>query len=367
MRILYDGDIYTLQPAGGITRYFESLISRLPADFEVSILVGDSINSQYPPHPNRKILEYNGFHQTPAQHHLGRYYSSFRNRLRRATLARKSFDVCHPTYYTRVSREGYRCPVVITVWDMIHELFSAELDPNGGFAEQKRKAIEAAQKVICISENTRTDLLERYSIPESKVVVTHLASELDRSLADGSEVVPSRPYFLYVGKRDGYKNFDGLLEAFAKLVSQRPGLALCIVGGPLDDSENKRLAGLGLSDHIEYYGYPSDNHLAKLYRCSVALVYPSLYEGFGLPPLEAMACGSVAVVCRTSSIPEVVGDAGVYFDPKSPNELTDIMDSLSRDETMRESLVLKGREQAKKFTWERTVAQTVDAYRAAGG
>src|SRR6266436_4158415 len=122
MRILYDGDIYTLQAAGGITRYFESLIRRLPADFDVSLLIGDSINSQYPPHPNLKILEYGGFNQRPIPDRLGRYYSRLRSRWQRAALSRKLFDVCHPTHYTRVSQEWYRWPTVITVWDMIHEL-----------------------------------------------------------------------------------------------------------------------------------------------------------------------------------------------------------------------------------------------------
>ena len=193
----------------------------------------------------------------------------------RATLERTRFDVIHPTYYTLLNDraiDSYRGPVVITVWDMIHELFQAELDPAGGFVAQKRRAIEAAQRVICISESTRTDLLDRYPIPESKVVVTHLASELDESLAHGSEIVPARPYFLFVGRRGGYKNFDGLLKAFAKVVSKRPELALCIVGEPLEHSDNKRIADLGLSDHIEYYGYPSDEHLARLYHCSRALV-----------------------------------------------------------------------------------------------
>ena len=370
MRILYDGNIYALQPAGGITRYFGSLISRLPDNFAPSLVLGHTLNSNYPPHRNLKVLQYDEFHRLPFSYRLSLNYSKIRDRAMRAGLARTRFDVIHPTYYTLLEDraiDSYRGPVVITVWDMIHELFRAELDPDGGFAAQKRRAIEAAQRVICISENTRTDLLDRYPIPENKVVVTHLASELDESLAHGSEVVPARPYFLFVGRRVWYKNFDGLLKAFAKVVSKCPELALCIVGEPLEDSENKRIADLGLSDRIEYYGYPNDEHLAKLYRCSRALVYPSRYEGFGLPPLEAMACGTVAVVCRTSSIPEVVGDAGVFFDPDSGDDLTDILDYLSRDESMRENLILKGRDQAKKFTWERTVAQTIEAYRAAGG
>jgi glycosyltransferase involved in cell wall biosynthesis len=369
MRILYDGNIYALQPAGGITRYFGSIISRLPDDFEPSLVLGHKLNANYPPHRNLKVLQYDEFHQLSFSYRLSLHYSKLRDRAMRARLARTRFDVIHPTYYTLLEArpiDSYRGPVVITVWDMIHEIYPAELDPDGGFAAQKKRAVEAAEIVICISESTKNDLLETYSMPESKVVVTHLASELDESISHGPEVVPARPYFLFVGRRGGYKNFDGLLRAFTQVASAHPDLALCVVGSPLEDSENRYIDGLGLSDRIEHYGYPNDRHLAKIYRHSLALVYPSRYEGFGLPPLEAMACGTVAVVCRTSSIPEVVGDAGVFVDPDSEDDLTDVLDSLLRDQTMRERLIFKGREQAKKFTWERTVAQTIEAYRAAG-
>jgi glycosyltransferase involved in cell wall biosynthesis len=369
MRILYDGNIYALQPAGGITRYFGSIISRLPDDFEPSLVLGHKLNENYPPHRNLKVYQHDEFHQLALSYRLSLQYSKLRDRAMRARLARTRFDVIHPTYYTLLDDrpvDSYRGPVVITVWDMIHEIYRAELDPDGAFAALKKKAVEAAAIVICISESTKNDLLAMYSMPESKVVVTHLASELDASLSHGPEQVPARPYFLFVGRRGGYKNFAGLIRSFASLSPKHPDLAICVVGSPLDDDEQKHLAGLGLSERIEYYGYPSDQQLAKLYRHSLALVYPSRYEGFGLPPLEAMACGTVAVVCRTSSIPEVVGDAGVFVDPDSDDHLTDVLETLARDERTRKELILKGAEQAKKFTWERTVAQTIEAYRQAG-
>jgi glycosyltransferase involved in cell wall biosynthesis len=369
MRILYDGNIYALQPAGGITRYFGSIISRLPEDFEPSLVLGHKLNENYPPHRNLKVFQHDQFHRLSLSYRLSLQYSKLRDRAMRARLSRTRFDVIHPTYYTLLDDrpvDSYRGPVVITVWDMIHEIYPAELDPDGAFAALKKRAVEAAEIVICISESTKNDLLNMYSMPDSKVVVTHLASELDVTLSYGSDPVPARPYFLFVGRRGGYKNFAGLLGSFAKLATKHPDLAICVVGSPLDDGEHKQIAELGLSDRIEHYGYPGDRQLAKLYRHSLALVYPSRYEGFGLPPLEAMACGTVAVVCRTSSIPEVVGDAGVFVDPDSDDDLADVLDTLARDQGLREELILKGREQAKKFTWERTVAQTIEAYQMAG-
>jgi glycosyltransferase involved in cell wall biosynthesis len=259
---------------------------------------------------------------------------------------------------------SHRAPTVLTVWDMIHELFSEAMDPAGAHAELKRSAILAADRIICISENTKRDLLERYPVSEGKVVVTYLASEIDASLSYGPESVPEHPYYLYVGSRSRYKNFDGLLRAFASAVSSRANLTLCVVGSQFTQTEEKLIAELDLAENVEHYGYATDTQLAKLYRCSRALVYPSLYEGFGIPPLEAMSCGTVAVVSNASSLPEVVGDAGVLFDPASRDELADILITLADDESRRQELIAKGRLRAAQFSWEETTAQTVEIYRA---
>jgi len=118
-----------------------------------------------------------------------------------------------------------------------------------------------------------------------------------------------------------------------------------------------------VSEAIEHYEQVTDAHLAKLYQHSVAFVYPSLYEGFGIPPLEAMSCGTPVVASNRSSLPEVVGDAGLLFDPDNPDELTDILTTLATDSSQRERMIAKGRERAKGFSWDKTVAQTLEIYR----
>jgi glycosyltransferase involved in cell wall biosynthesis len=360
MRILYDGQIYAMQTAGGINRYFANLISRLPKDFTPTLTTCKPRNVNYPAHPNLKTFFYQRFGFRPGfvSYWLEKHYF-------RGVASFNSFDVVHPTYYALLTRQEInqcRSPVILTVYDMIHELFADQLDLNGHKTEEKRKAILAAQAVICISENTKKDLLERYSLPEEKLTVTYLASDIDASLSHGSEPVPSLPYYLYVGSRVSYKNFNRLLAAFAKAVSVRPEIALCVVGSPLNETEEKLIAELGLTENIEHYGYASDTHLAKLYRCSVAFVYPSLYEGFGIPPLEAMSCGTVAVASNCSSIPEVVGDAGILFDPNSTGDLADILLSLLDSPTERDRLIAKGYQRAQAFSWDKTVAQTLNVY-----
>lgn len=362
MRILYDGRIYAIQTAGGINRYFANLIGRLPESFVPSLTTCKPRSLNYPTHPNLKIFSYQrlGHPYKRVSYWLEKYYFQAVNVLNKS-------DIAHPTYYDLLNRQEfnkYRCPVVVTIHDMIPEIFSAQIDPKGELAERKRKAILAAQAIICVSENTKKDLLERYSLPENKITVTHLASEIDASLAHGFEPVPKRPYYLYVGSRTKYKNFDGLLAAFAKAVSIEPDITLCVVGSPFDEAEQKLINELKLTDRIEHYGYISDNHLAKLYRCSLAFVYPSLYEGFGIPPLEAMACGTVVVASNCSSIPEVVANAGLLFDPKAIGDLADILLFLLDNSTERDRLIAKGYHRVQAFSWDKTASQTVDVYRS---
>jgi glycosyltransferase involved in cell wall biosynthesis len=369
MRILYDGQIYGWQAAGGINRYFANVIAGLPRDFEPALLVGESREVNFPAHPNLKVYGYGrGYPRLQRlSYRLGLHVSRLRDRLLAERLARGRFDVFHPTYYTLLTERpvgSYRAPTVVTVWDMIHELFAEEMDPTGEHAEGKRRAILAADRIICISENTKRDLLARHPVPEERVVVTYLASELDAALAEGPEPFPARPFYLYVGSRSRYKNFDGLLRALARVAPLRPDLALCVVGPPFTDAEGRLIAELKLAGRVEHYGYAADAQLAKLYRRSLALVYPSLYEGFGIPPLEAMSCGTVAVVSRASSLPEVVGDAGLLFDPRSLDELADILLSLTEDDALRRGLIEKGRRRARQFSWARTAAETTEVYRS---
>jgi glycosyltransferase involved in cell wall biosynthesis len=365
MRILYDGQIYANQTAGGINRYFGNIIDRLPLDTYPTLSTTYRQNKlHYPSHPNLTLQEYRGFRPHRISHRVrARYF--------RWLHSRQTFDVLHPTYYDRLTQEPFsqtKTPLVITVYDMIHELFADTIDPEGYTIQLKREAIEAATAILCISESTKTDLLNYFPQVESKTSVTHLASEFSQDQSYGDEPVPAAPYFLYVGGRTKeYKNFDTLLIAFSKVASVNPDICLCVVGSPFNKDEQRQIAELKLADRIQHYQYASDTHLAKLYRCSVAFVYPSLYEGFGIPPLEAMACGTAVVAADSSSIPEVVGDAGILFQPKAVGDLADILLNLLDSPNERDRLIAKGFDRHKRFSWDKTAAQTVEVYRSVCG
>ena len=359
MNILYDGWIFNRQAAGGINRYFANIIDGLPDDCWPSILTSHVPKVNWPSNPRLKVLRAPRFRPHRVSRKLEQTYFDW------ASNSGK-YDIFHPSYYATLAKkdwENYKYPIVLTVYDMTHERFADIIDADGKLGEEKRRAIVAAQAILCISESTKRDLIEYYMVPESKIKVTYLAAELNADLSHGAEAVPQRPYFLYVGSRAPYKNFDGLIEALSQVATARDEVALCVVGPPLSAPENQKIADLGLANRIEHYGTASDTQLAKLYRCSLAFVYPSLYEGFGIPPLEAMQCGTPVVACNTSSIPEVVGDAGLLFAPDKPDELTDILRALIDGSVARDTLIQKGYLQARKFNWKKTVNQTVEVYR----
>ncbi len=360
MRIFYDGYVYQEQSAGGVNRYFANLIKRLPGNFVPLLLTSQDHILDYPAHANLRAFKFKRRRPLRISCRVEKYYFC-------CVEAAVKYDVAHPTYYSLLTQRefaAYRRPVVLTVWDMIHERFTKQFKDGALVVEMKRKAVEAAYSIICISENTKKDLLERYPhVREECVRVTHLASELNESMAYGPELVPSRPYFLYVGARGGYKNFSNLLAAFGKVAGARRDLALCVVGTPFSAAEQRDVTEMKLNRRVEHYGQASDAQLAKLYRHSIALVYPSLYEGFGIPLVEAMACGTAVVASNGSSLPEVLGGAGLLFDPAA-DDLADVLLSLIDDPAERERLVELGRERAREFSWERTVAQTLDVYRS---
>lgn len=359
MRILYDGTIFGLQKAGGINRYFLNLIGGLPEECTPVYTTLGRYPGSEPVHPNLQTRLW-GLRFRPR-----RLSGWLEQGYFRTVFSLERFDIVHPTYYSLLSGDPLaRCrrPLVLTVWDMIHELFAEQMDPTGTQAEMKRRAIQAARAIICISESTRRDLLARFDLAGKHVSVIPLASELDPALDDGWRPSPDRPYYIYVGGRFGYKNFDGLLTAFAKVASVRSELLLRVVGPLFTTQEERYIESLGLTGRIDHQGQVSDGRLVSLYRHSLALVYPSLYEGFGIPPLEAMSCGTAVIASNCSSIPEVVGDAALLVDPRSTAELAEGLLFLADRPLEREALVARGGCRSRLFSWARTTRETLRVY-----
>jgi glycosyltransferase involved in cell wall biosynthesis len=251
---------------------------------------------------------------------------------------------------------------------MIHELFASELDPHGEIAAAKKSCVLAADAILCNSEHTKQDLLTYFPEVEGRVRVTLLAATIPSPSAAALERAKGfRPYFLYVGGRSSYKNFRSLLAVWKRFAPMHPGIDLRVVGSRWLPHELQELAQSGVQESIVHHGAAADDELPALYRHSIGLVYPSKYEGFGMPPLEAMSCGTAVICARSSSLPEVCGDAALYFDPAQPDSLLAQLQTLVESNSTREECIRRGALQAQQFSWDKTAAQTLDLYRQLTG
>lgn len=279
-------------------------------------------------------------------------------------------DVFHPTYFEMLSGGDIRrakAPVVLTVYDALHELYPDLADPGGEQRTWKKALIPVADHVICISENTKRDVMRLFGVPAERISVIHLASDLTPPEAGPGKRSLEPPYFLYVGHRYDYKNVPRLLAALTLLRRRWPDVQLCFTGTAFSDAERQDLTDRGLGQAVRHAGRVSDAQLADLYAQAVALIYPSLYEGFGFPLLEAMRCGCPVVAANTSSLPEVAGDAGLLFDPLDSEAMAQAMERVLADGALRADLIERGRRRELNFSWEKATAQTVAVYRAVAG
>lgn len=359
MKIFYDGYIYHAQKAGGINRYFTQIIHNLPETYQPTLVCPRDNIDYFPTHPNLNVVTTELFKpiQLSARWMRWKFQREFK------TI---DYSFVHPTYYEALTWKNInqcRKPIILSVWDFIHEIFPESMDPGGKHCFLKKKAIYAADIIICISENTKHDLFRFYGDSlEGKIFVIPLASSISKEQSYNENPVPVNPYLLYVGSRNVYKGFYKLLHAFSRISSQNTDLKLCVVGGAFTPEEQKQIESLGLSIKVINMGLVDDNYLAKLYRCSLAFVYPSDYEGFGIPPLEAMACGTPVIAANSSSIPEVVGNAALLFEPSTPDDLEDKLSFIIDNPVVRDNLIEAGYKQESLFSWKKTVQKTLEIY-----
>lgn len=263
-----------------------------------------------------------------------------------------------------------RAPQVYTVYDMAFERLPEHYPPTKYRVRRqiadKRRCLERGALLLAISETTAREIRAVYpALDPAKIVVVPLGVE-EVFFSAAAPMAAGRPYFLFAGNRHLYKNFAALVRAFARSgLAERYDLRVFSPGAPeLTAEERALVAGHGLEGRVLLSAAPSDEQVRDLYAGAAALVCPSLYEGFGLPVLEAMACGTVVAASGCSSLPEVGGDVALYFDPRDPDSIAAALVRVARlspDE--RRALAARGRERARQFTWERFRARTVAAFR----
>jgi glycosyltransferase involved in cell wall biosynthesis len=253
----------------------------------------------------------------------------------------------------------------LTVYDMIHELFPNQLAQTERIVAAKRVAVARADHIICISETTRRDLVRLLAVDPERTSVVHLGHSLALSAAGAQAMqvdTPPAPFILYVGDRNSYKNFATAAAAYAHAPRLNAAVGLLAFGGrPFSAGELAMLDSLGIAGKVRHES-GSDALLAARYRSARLFVCPSTYEGFGLPPLEAMGYGCPVACSDRGSVPEVVGDAGEYFDPLDIEAAATAMERLCFDEARRAQLIALGRIRAAQFTWARCATETAAVY-----
>ena len=275
---------------------------------------------------------------------------------------RTDVDVFHETYYTSTDCAPRKAIKILTCFDMIHEKFSNVLSPKDKTAVVKKEAIKRADHIICISENTRKDLIELLNVPREKTSVTYLGCSLKPN-EFLSFPMSKKAFLLYVGPRFVYKNFERFLKVFAgsKLLKTEFSI-ICFGGGSFSDRERSLARSLHIPPDQLIQMSGTDEKLASLYASATAFVYPSLYEGFGIPPLEAMTFGCPVVASDTSSIPEVVGDAAELFDPTDEEMMCAAIERVVTDAEHSKKLIDAGYDRVKQFSWTKCAQETLNIY-----
>ncbi|HEX5473020.1 MAG TPA: glycosyltransferase family 1 protein [Vicinamibacterales bacterium] len=271
------------------------------------------------------------------------------------------------------------CRSVVTIHDCIHLRFPQYLPNRLGYAYARTSlwmATHRAARVLTVSQASKRDILRYFKVPESRIDVIYNAIDArfwEEPSAEDMERVRQRyrldaPFILYAGNIKPHKNLERLIEAFQLLRPALPGafkgVQLLIIGDEISKYATLRRAvhRYKLHKYVRFFGFVPDQTLAALYRLADAFVFPSLYEGFGLPPLEAMASGTPVITSNVSSLPEVVGDAALLIDPYEPQAIADAIARVLSDTALRADLRARGLERARAFSWERSIRRVREIY-----
>jgi glycosyltransferase involved in cell wall biosynthesis len=387
MKILYDHQIFTLQKYGGISRYFCELIKQLLKEpgIEYSVALRFSWNEYLLglPHPDRYWSRRSSLYSCPhvssvvktaAQYEILRYALTntllyINQKESERLLKRQDFDLVHPTYYDPYFLKYLQNkPCVITVHDMIHEIFPDIFPTGDPISSWKKQVLENADEIISVSESTKSDIIRFFHIDPDRIHVIYHGNPFEEKTLAEEYKDPSvhlgtgKSFILFVGNRSGYKNFDFFINATAAILHKYNNLQVCCAGGgPFTPHEHEILKKLQIRTRVHYVE-PDDCLMKKLFAHARAFVFPSLYEGFGLPVLEAFSCGCPVMLCNTSSLPEVGGDAALYFDPLDRDSFTSTLERLLNDNPLRMLLITRGYERLQQFSWEKTAMNTKKVY-----
>ncbi len=352
--------MFLKQKYGGITKYFCELMKNLPEGNSYDLSVLFSGNQYLKDYKFKKTnlslpdLEFRGKGRLKTNfYQINKLYSEYK-------ISMKKFDVFHPTYYDPYFLKNLKKPYVITVHDLIEFKFQEQYK-NESLIPDMEKVIRKANRIISISKNTKKDLIQFLNISPDKIDVIYHGFNLPTKKPDKNNL---GRYILFVGVRTGYKNFSNLAKAYSILRKHDDTLNLVCVGQPFLKNEIQELKSLQIFDSTSVFGV-NEEQLNEFYANALAFIYPSMYEGFGMPVLEAFANSCPVCLSNTSSLPEVAGNAAEYFDPTSRDSILEGIKKVIYNKAYSEKLVEEGEIQLKKFSWINCATSTAETYQKA--
>ena len=366
MKVVFDHQAFSMQKFGGISRYFSILCEKMYhnklTDFDVILKFS---NNQY--------LESNALIDLIKYRHFAPNLEFKGKKVLMELLNQKffvkkikkvNFDVFHPTYYNPYFIKSIqKKPYVLTVHDMTHELFPQYFSRFDKSAYHKKLLLKNASRIIAVSENTKKDLINIYNVQENSIdVIYHGYNLLPHS--EDLQINLPKQYLLFVGQRGRYKNFEFMLKSLIAIL-KKYDLFLIVAGG---DVFNKKEIQFFEAEKIRnkvIHIKVNDHTLSFLYQNAYAFIFPSLYEGFGMPVLEAFSKGCPVLCSNCSSLPEVAGDAAIYFNPKESDSIIDAVQKIIDNSDEREKLINKGFKRLQEFSWDKTLLETIKVYEKA--
>lgn len=368
---------------GGVETYFRNLIYFLPridCHDDYTIFCESEFKAEFPADdPRFHVKAFN--YSKGSLHWLlrGVIRNTLKADLLKYRMERSGIDLIHHPFSV-ANPSGMKIPSVVTFWDMLHEFYPDFFVEEGLRSRRAtfRSSVQEATRVIVSAEFTRRCLMERYGIDAGKIDVIYTGFGSEYHVCDDPEMLEkvrmkyglNRPFMYYPAATWPHKNHKRLLAAL-KLMKDRyhfdGELILTGIAMQAHDDILAETAALGLEGDVRVLGYLPHEELPSIYNLARLLVFPSLFEGFGIPLVEAMACGCPVACSNVASIPEVVGEAGVMFDPNSSEDMADKVWSLWSDELQRQRMKIIGLERVKLFNWEETARKTLAVYRKAVG
>lgn len=355
IKILYDHQMFSMQKFGGVTRYFADLIHNLPEGFEKEIAMCYSEN-----HYITKTYKqtYNSKDCIKNFRIKRRMYYFMNTHISLKAIKENQFDVFHPTYYNPYFLKYIKKPFVITIHDMIHERFVDTFPFYDNIAKNKKILAHKAAHIIAVSQNTKNDIVKYLGINPDKITVVYHGYKQQVEIAE--QLYDN--YILYVGERKNYKNFNFFLEAIIPLLHVDKSLKVVCTGSSFSKEEISLFHKNSISSQLVHV-QASDAILYSLYQHALVFVFPSLYEGFGIPILEAFANNCPVCLSNTSCFPEIAQNAALYFDPNDKTSIRKTIQMLLSDCNIRQSLISKGKEKINEYTINQMVNNTCNIYK----